>query len=643
MAKQTAADLARKLIAKCPDAPARTLARDLHKKYPVIFPTIDRARSCVRRELGVNGKVTRKAPSPLHRKPRKPGQFCIPRGLHQIDPPVHLDNPGKWLVISDVHCPFHDRVALMTALDYGVAAGCEHVVIHGDFYDNPRLSRWDRPPGTLDPQKDLDIGRKILEQIAAAFPGRKIYKIGNHDAWYELYLAQNAPELANCKHFRIAKFLELDELGYEMIASKQEYSLGKLAMYHGHELPKGLTDPVNVARGVFLRVQEAALVGHWHRTSHHVETSARKGKIVATYSIGCLCYSSDTEVLTKRGFVKFPELLDGDLVAEYDPDTTTLNYRQPIAIQRFAYDGPMHRFESPRVDLMVTPEHKMLHVKDGQWFQGSAECVAKRHTLTVPVAGQFVGNNDGITADYARLLCWIITEGTIDTSGRGCRISIYQKKPHRVREIRALLMRLGIKTSHSIDNRNGVRQFRINSESSRAIVSVLNNDKTRIPRVLLNSRVGVLRAAYETLIAGDSSRTAKGSDYFATIHRGLTDDFQELCCKIGYSARVKDTVMFTKYAPDGARIFRCQVRKAAISKVLGKSVQAYVGDVYDITTDSGFFVVRRGGLVSISGNCNLKPSYAPVNKWNSGCAVIDVAEDGTYQVENKIILKGKVY
>jgi predicted phosphodiesterase len=289
MAKQTAADLARKLVSKCPDAPARTLARDLHKKHPVIFPTLEVARNCVRNVVGTLGKASRKTPSPLHRKPRKPGQFCIPRGLNQSPPPIRLNTPGKWLVISDIHCPFHDRRALETALECGIKEGCKHVVINGDFYDNPRLSRWDRPPGTLDPQKDLHIGKGILKQIAAAFPGEKKYKIGNHDAWYELYIAQNIPELANCDHFRIAKFLELEELGYDMIASKQEYSLGKLSMYHGHELPKGLTDPVNVARGVFLRVTEAALVGHWHRTSHHVETSARKGKIVATYSVGCLC------------------------------------------------------------------------------------------------------------------------------------------------------------------------------------------------------------------------------------------------------------------------------------------------------------------------------------------------------------------
>jgi hypothetical protein len=187
-----------------------------------------------------------------------------------------------------VHCPVHDKRALETALNYGVKHGCKHVIINGDMYDNPRLGRWGADPRAPDPQKDLDTGRKILEQVCDAFPGRKIFKIGNHDAWYEIYLAQNVPALANCRAFRIAKFLELDELGFEMIASKQEYSLGKLAIYHGHELPKGLTDPVNVARGVYLRVQEAALVNHWHRTSHHVETSARKGRIVTCYSVGGL-------------------------------------------------------------------------------------------------------------------------------------------------------------------------------------------------------------------------------------------------------------------------------------------------------------------------------------------------------------------
>lgn len=282
-------ELARKLIAKFPNVAARTLARSLHKDYPTVFPTIDSGRDTIRHVLGLKGRDSRKKTTQFHRKARKPGQFSIPKGINQILPAMRLSDPGKWLVIGDLHVPFHDRTALLTALEYGVAAGCKHVLINGDFYDNPRLGRWDRDPKTADPQKDLDTGRPMLEQIASAFTGRRVFKVGNHDGWYELYLAQHAPELANVRAFRIAKYLELDELGYEMIASKQEFSLGKLSGYHGHELPKGLTDPVNVARGVYLRVQEAAFVNHWHRTSHHVETSARKGRIVACYSIGALC------------------------------------------------------------------------------------------------------------------------------------------------------------------------------------------------------------------------------------------------------------------------------------------------------------------------------------------------------------------
>lgn len=239
--------------------------------------------------MGVNGKESRKKPSPLHRKPRKAGQFSIPRGINQAPPPIHLNDTGKWLVFGDVHVPFHDRRALTTALEYGLKVGCKHVLVNGDFYDFHRISRWHRDPSSIDPQNELNTGRPILAQIAKAFPGRKMFKIGNHEERYDIYLASAAPELAMCKQFRLAKFLELDELGYEMIAGRQECSLGKLSIYHGQELPKGLTDPVNIARGVFLRVQESALVNHWHRTSHHTETSARKGRITTCHSLGALC------------------------------------------------------------------------------------------------------------------------------------------------------------------------------------------------------------------------------------------------------------------------------------------------------------------------------------------------------------------
>jgi hypothetical protein len=57
---------------------------------------------------------------------------------------------------------------------------------------------------------------------------------------------------------------------------------------HGHELQKGISAPVNPARGAFLRAKSSLLIGHHHQTSTHHENNLKRDQIVC-YSIGCHC------------------------------------------------------------------------------------------------------------------------------------------------------------------------------------------------------------------------------------------------------------------------------------------------------------------------------------------------------------------
>jgi hypothetical protein len=47
---------------------------------------------------------------------------------------------------------------------------------------------------------------------------------------------------------------------------------GELPVLHGHEKGKGISSPVNQARGAFLRLLHTVLEGHGHRTSGHAES-----------------------------------------------------------------------------------------------------------------------------------------------------------------------------------------------------------------------------------------------------------------------------------------------------------------------------------------------------------------------------------
>jgi hypothetical protein len=84
-----------------------------------------------------------------------------------------------------------------------------------------------------------------------------------------------------------------DQLGldssWQMIGSKQLYTLGTLNCYHGHELPKGLVAAVNPARGLWLRTRQTSMAGHFHQASTHIETSGDKRKTWVCFSTGCLC------------------------------------------------------------------------------------------------------------------------------------------------------------------------------------------------------------------------------------------------------------------------------------------------------------------------------------------------------------------
>ncbi len=291
MAKTKTLELVIAIAKKYPFAGNRTLARLLVEQYPHAFHSIESARDSVRICRGAHGKQSRKniSDKSAFQALRKHGTLKIPEGIRQTKEPMAFDKPGKWLVISDVHIPYHDKKALTIALEHGIKSGCKNIYINGDFLDFYKISRFESSPEYRNPDEEIEVAIPVLEQIEKHFPGERVFKVGNHDARFEVYLSQRAPAVVGIKAFQLDKVLELDRMGFQYVASKQWSVVGGLAVLHGHEFPKGLTDPVNVGRGVYNRLGDGGLVGHWHKTSRHVETSGLKRRMTVAHSTGCLC------------------------------------------------------------------------------------------------------------------------------------------------------------------------------------------------------------------------------------------------------------------------------------------------------------------------------------------------------------------
>lgn len=284
-------DLAKQDIVKdyCRQYPAErsgVLARWIYDNpaYRGKWSSVEAVRISVRYYRGRAGNANRD---------NRPGQVAIPtqlpKGKRQRLPTISLP-PGRWLILSDIHCPYHDERAIDAALKYGRDRKADSLLFNGDALDAYQCSQWLRDPRADSVDKEL---RQLRDVIAYASQGfaRGAYKIGNHEERVEHYLQSNAPHRPGADRWNLcdslATALDLDD--YIMIAGKQFFKLGRLHGYHGHELPKGLTNPVSVSRGIYLRTKQNAFAGHWHRSDSTTETCAHKKHRWGTIGIGCLC------------------------------------------------------------------------------------------------------------------------------------------------------------------------------------------------------------------------------------------------------------------------------------------------------------------------------------------------------------------
>jgi len=74
---------------------------------------------------------------------------------------------------------------------------------------------------------------------------------------------------------------------------------------------------------------------------------------------GLGCYSEDTEILTENGWKHFYELQPGEKVATLNPETHELEYQEPILYQKYYYKGKMLLINGRRINLLVTPDHRL--------------------------------------------------------------------------------------------------------------------------------------------------------------------------------------------------------------------------------------------------------------------------------------------
>jgi|ETNvirnome_6_100_1030635.scaffolds.fasta_scaffold01475_10 predicted phosphodiesterase len=280
-------------LKRFPDAPSLTLAKKIYKENKNIFKDVDSVRSIVRRFRGQKGANQRKAsPDKQHFKTR--GKFNpfdkLPKGIKCMSEAKYYTIKGKkTLILSDAHIPYHEKEPLQIALEYGRDAEVDTILLNGDFWDCYMLSTFTKDIRKRSVAKELKTVHEILDIIIDNFPNAKIiYKLGNHEDRWENFLKVKAPELLDLKISSYDEILGTEYRNIDIARKGTIMRIGALNIVHGHEFGRSVFSPVNAARGVFLRGHECCLLGHYHQSSNHTESSMNDN-VVSCWSVGCLC------------------------------------------------------------------------------------------------------------------------------------------------------------------------------------------------------------------------------------------------------------------------------------------------------------------------------------------------------------------
>lgn len=325
------------------------------------------------------------------------------------------------------------------------------------------------------------------------------------------------------------------------------------------------------------------------------------------------CHDDQTEVLTERGWLKFPDVLPSDKVLGLDADGRS-EWQEIIKQVEYNYDGPLVSVENAQVSALVTPNHRVLHQKRGSGKQWSGLRYAFpgdiRGRVRIPLAGLPQITGDVLLCDaLVELAAWILTDGHVERYEGGVRrFTLYQRESN-AGTVRDVLRRAGVEFTESRRQRDvtaicGVElkstpeaevSFRVGAGEARRVLSMLDMVSPGLPAWVYKMSTPQFDIFIDAAMDADGSWAKSGRSGALYGRREILDQFQALCVLNSCSATL------VEYRDGHYRLNVC--RERAYSQMdWAPGLIPYAGKVYCLTVPLSNFCVRRSGRVHFSGN-----------------------------------------
>jgi GTP cyclohydrolase IA len=452
----------------------------------------------------------------------------------------------------------------------------------------------------------IETPRRVADMYAEVFSGLSqdpadVLQIGFEEGHQELVLVKDIPFYSMCEH-HFLPFHGVAHIGY--IPNGRVVGLSKLAraleiLARRPQLQERLTSQLADA----------------------IMTALEPSGVAVVVKAEHLCYDRETEILTPDGWIRFDALPEGLPVAQVDVDTLEMSFVTPTEYSRYPYQGPMVRWQSDTVDLLITPDHRAVMqtewafdgMRNHSWMVVPASEVPARFyvpqavrwsapdTLTVPLAGHMLSGDD-----YARFLAVWLAEGCTRIHTRDVVIS--QNVGEFADMIWTLLQRLPFAFRRlSLPNRPNHIHFKSSDRGLYAELAPLGKSGVkRVPLIIKEMSTRQIEEFLHWFALGDGhfyKHNPLRMQFVSKSHQ-MIDDIQELLLRTGKTGSVQT---YPGCARIETRIHKRDTGKGY--KWYGKLQPYHRGtvdfddEVFCVSVPTGAVLVRRNGRPIVSGNC----------------------------------------
>lgn len=398
------------------------------------------------------------------------------------------------------------------------------------------------------------------------------------------WLTAQGFEMESIDKAHVAELLERDDLPNEVREAVERKQLAALSAATKYVIAQGSTNSDGRLRGT-IKYSNA--------------------------NTGRMCLTGDHEVLTPSGWLRIEDWTGGR-IATWNPVGEQIAFSEAKVVH-FPYSGEMIHIDSTRIHQVSTPDHDMpIRERDGSIEKVPvSELEGKRFFHYIRGSRRVstkVRDND------LRVLLMVQADGTYPADG-GVRLAF--RKQRKVERCRHLLRGAEIVYAERKDHKTGYTRFSIRAQDC-PLWLLMFKDKTFGPWIF-DSNPSIF---FEELVFWDGSWASSGANsaqYYSTNKTNI-DLVQAFAHLSGMYCRVHQKKADSRnpnWSPSWiANLWFSPGPGTEFRNGNGRNqwtTSEYSGLVHCARTTTGFFLVRRGGSVWVTGNSGtvLSPHNLP--------------------------------